>query len=108
MPTFTTSSHISRRSSSALFAAGAALLAVLSAVASARAQQRVDAASLLTPARDSWPTYHGDSTGRRNSRLTQITPENVKNLGLAWPFQTGRNDQIKASPILVDGVMYIS
>ena len=102
MPTSTISSRIFRRSSSALAALAAALGVSLAA------QQGLDPASLLKPARDSWPTYHGDYTGRRHSPLTQITPENVKNLGLAWTFQTGRNDQIKASPIMVDGTMYIS
>ena len=61
----------------------------------ARLAQGLDPASLLKPAKDSWPTYHGDYSGRRNSPLTQITPDNVKNLGLAWAFQTGpaRSDQ---------------
>src|SRR5689334_22698910 len=64
--------------------------------------QGLDPAALLKPSPDSWPTYHGDYSGRRHSALTQITPENVKQLGLAWAFQTGRSDQIKASPIVVD------
>jgi len=59
-------------------------------------------------AQDSWPTYHGDFTGQRHSRLTQITPENVRELTLAWSFQTNQTQQIKASPILVDGVIYIT
>ena len=52
--------------------------------------------------RDSWPTYHGDYSGQRHSRLTQITPDNVGQLTLAWSFQTGQTQQIKASPILVE------
>jgi alcohol dehydrogenase (cytochrome c) len=104
--------RIFRRSSSALAAAApfalAGLLAALPAGALAQAGQGLDPASLLKPAKDSWPTYHGDYTGQRHSALTQITPENVKNLGLAWAFQTGRPDQIKASPILVNGVMYVT
>jgi alcohol dehydrogenase (cytochrome c) len=55
-----------------------------------------------------WPTYHGDYTGQRHSRLTQITPDNVRQLTLAWSFQTGQTQQIKASPIFVDGVVYIT
>jgi alcohol dehydrogenase (cytochrome c) len=57
---------------------------------------------------DTWPTYHGDYSGRRHSALTQITPRNVENLGLAWAFQTGQNAAIKASPLVVDGVLYIT
>ncbi len=70
--------------------------------------QGVDPAMLLNPPADSWPTYHGDYTGRRHSRLTQITPSNVSRLAEVWRFQTGRPQQIKATPILVDGVMYIT
>ena len=32
----------------------------------------------------------------------------MRNLTLAWSFQTGQSQQIKASPILVDGVIYIT
>src|SRR6516164_3306931 len=78
------------------------------AVATCVLAQGLDPASLLKPSPDSWPTYHGDYSGRRHSALTQITPENVKQLGLTWAFQTGRADQIKASPIVVDGVLYIT
>src|SRR5262249_1198012 len=55
-----------------------------------------------------WSTYHGDYSGRRHSTLTQITPANVKRLTLAWAFQTGQSAQIKSTPILHDGLMYIS
>src|SRR5579883_1594742 len=60
------------------------------------------------PPRDSWPTYHGDYTGQRHSRLTEITPDNINRLSKVWTFQTGQNQQIKATPILVNGVIYIS
>ena len=62
----------------------------------------------MTAQRLDWPTYHGDYTGQRHSRLTQITPDNVRQLTLAWSFQTGQTQQIKASPILVDGVIDIT
>jgi alcohol dehydrogenase (cytochrome c) len=63
---------------------------------------------LLKPPADTWPAYHGDYSGRRHSPLTQITPQNVGRLSLSWAFQTGANAQIKASPIVVDGVIYFS
>ena len=63
---------------------------------------------MLKPPADSWPTYHGDYTGRRHSRLTQITPDNVHQLTVAWTFQTGSGAGIKATPILVNGVMYVT
>src|SRR2546426_9393009 len=70
--------------------------------------QGLDPAVLLNPPADSWPTYHGDYSGQRHSRLTQITPSNVNRLAEVWRFQTGQNPQIKATPILTDGVLYIT
>jgi alcohol dehydrogenase (cytochrome c) len=65
-------------------------------------------AMLLHPPADSWPIYHGDYTGKRHSTLTEITPRNVQNLTLAWAFQTGQTAELKASPILVDGILYFT
>ena len=70
--------------------------------------QGLDPATLLKPPVDSWPTYHGDYTGQRHSKLTQITPDNVHQLTLAWAWQAGGTNQIKATPILVNGVLYIT
>jgi len=68
----------------------------------------VDPAALLKPPVDSWLTYHGDYTGRRNSSLTQITPENVHQLTLAWAWNSGQGGPLKSSPILVNGVLYLT
>jgi alcohol dehydrogenase (cytochrome c) len=70
--------------------------------------QGVDEQILVHPPADSWPGYHGDYSGRRHSSLTQITPQNVKNLALAWAFQTGQSAEIKSSPLLVNGVLYFT
>jgi alcohol dehydrogenase (cytochrome c) len=85
-------------------------LSVVIALAGMVAAQsfNVDPAMLLKPPADSWPTYHGDYSGRRHTRLTQITPSNVSGLTEVWRFQTGQNQQIKASPILVNGVIYLT
>jgi alcohol dehydrogenase (cytochrome c) len=88
-----------------LFAASA-LFAI--AFAGPALGQSVDAQMLLHPPADSWPSYHGDYSGRRHSALTQITPENVKNLTLAWAFQTEQTATIKSSPLLVDGILYFT
>src|SRR5215813_9560007 len=68
----------------------------------------VCAAAQLKPLTDSWPTYHGDYSGQRHSPLTQITSENVSQLRQVWQFQTEQNQQIKATPILANGAIYIS
>ena len=81
---------------------------VATALADAASAQGITPEMLLKPPADSWPSYHGDYSGKRHSPLTQITPANVGNLSLAWAFQTGAATQIKASPLLVDGVIYFS
>ena len=63
---------------------------------------------ILHPSPDSWPLYHGDYSGQRHSHLTQITPQNIKGLTLAWAYQTNQHDQIKSTPIVVDGIMYFT
>jgi len=50
------------------------------------AAQDLEDAQLLHPAQDSWPSYHGDYSGERHIHLTQITPQNVGDLALAWAF----------------------
>ena len=66
------------------------------------------AVGAVVAAQSEWPTYHGDYSGRHHSPLAQITPENVHQLTLAWAFQTGQTQQIKSTPILVNGVIYIT
>src|SRR5271165_2029882 len=70
--------------------------------------QDLEPAQMLHPAKDSWPIYHGDYSGRRHSALTQIKPENVGGLGLAWAFQTNQSAAIKSSPLVVDGILYFT
>jgi quinoprotein glucose dehydrogenase len=36
-----------------------------------------------------WPTFNGDLKAQKYSPLTQITPENVGRLGVAWQMHTG-------------------
>jgi alcohol dehydrogenase (cytochrome c) len=83
--------------------AGIALLAAGSVLRA----QTVDPKDLLHPPADSWLTFHGDYSGQRHVSLASITPENVGKLQQVWRFQTGQQ-QIKASPILSNGVIYIT
>jgi len=78
---------------------------------------------------DSWPTYHGDFSGRRFSTLKQITTTNVKSLALAWAYRLNVSragaivggegpDQlpagvpatmtIKSTPLMRNGILYFS
>ncbi len=90
-----------------LVSASAAALSMLAACTMLHGQNLSDA-QLLHPSPESWPTYHGDYSGKRHSPLTQITPQNVHNLTLAWAFQTGQDATIKSSPLVVDGVLYFT
>ena len=53
-----------------------------------------------------WLTYSGGMLAQRHSRLSQITPANVKSLELQWVFQARSLEKFEATPLVVDGVMY--
>jgi alcohol dehydrogenase (cytochrome c) len=55
-----------------------------------------------------WLTYSGTYDGHRHSPLTQITPANVHQLTTQWTFQTGTLGSFQATPIVIDGVIYIT
>ena len=55
-----------------------------------------------------WPTFGGDYGNRRFSELDQITPQNVANLEPAWRIHTGIAETFQATPIVRDGVIYLS
>lgn len=55
-----------------------------------------------------WLTYGRDYTNQRFSPLTGIDRTNVAGLAPAWTFNTGVRSTFQASPIVVDGVMYVS
>jgi quinoprotein glucose dehydrogenase len=68
------------------------------------------------PAAD-WPYYGGDAGGQRYSALTQINTHNVSQLQTAWIYHTGdvadgtrtkRKSAFETTPIVVDGMMYLS
>jgi PQQ-dependent dehydrogenase (methanol/ethanol family) len=54
-----------------------------------------------------WTTNGGALDNNRYAHLTGITPENVKTLGGAWRTELPGASS-KASPIVVDGVMYVA
>ena len=56
----------------------------------------------------SWLTYSGNYGGWRYSRLEQINRDNVKNLKLAWVYQMATVHRVETTPLVVDGVMYLS
>lgn len=44
----------------------------------------------------------------RFSRLTKITSDNAEKLGLAWSYGLNSRRGVEATPLVVDGVMYMT
>ena len=66
------------------------------------------AAAALSAQDANWTTYHGSYASTHHSSLTQITPANAKNLELKWTFQAQSLEKFEVTPLIVDGVMYIT
>jgi quinoprotein glucose dehydrogenase len=56
-------------------------------------------------AQQDWPAYGGHD-GTHYSTLSQINRDNVKNLVVAWKYDTGEKGGIEANPIVVGNVLY--
>jgi alcohol dehydrogenase (cytochrome c) len=55
-----------------------------------------------------WLGYDGGYTGNRYSPLTQISLDNVSKLAAAWVFPVPNAPRLEVTPVVVDGVMYIT
>ncbi len=55
-----------------------------------------------------WLNYGLDYAETRHSKLKNITTENVGELGLAWHHGLKSRRGVEATPIVVDGVMYVT
>jgi len=78
-------------------------LAILSLVFAAHAQ---------APRPTEWTSYGNDAGGTRFSDASQVTPQNVKGLRLAWVMRTGdyvgERGRFEVTPLLVRGTLYVS
>ena len=71
--------------------------------------QHVTAADLrVRPAGENWPSYNGDYTGRRFSRLREINRANVAQMRAAWVFHPGNAQRLEATPVVIRGIMYVT
>ena len=57
---------------------------------------------------ENWLTYGQTYSEERFSRLQQIHSKNVEKLGLVWSLNLGTKRGLEATPIVVDGVMFVS
>ena len=53
-----------------------------------------------------WPVYGGSPENNHYSSLVQINRANVKQLAVAWSFDTDEEGGLQTSPIIVNGVLY--
>jgi alcohol dehydrogenase (cytochrome c) len=85
-----------------------AVILVIAGVTVLNAQVTFD--RLLNAAKEpqNWLTYSGGFASQRYSTLSQITPENVKDLTLQWAFQQRSTEKFEATPLVADGVMYLT
>ncbi len=86
-------------------------LCLLVSIASGCGSERIDNSGPMAD----WPEYGGDMGGMRYSPLTQITPENVGDLEVAWVYKHGdvsdgsdgtTRTSFNATPLVIDDTMY--
>ena len=68
--------------------------------------RRVQAAKSPKPTQQDWATYGGAPENDHYSPLAQINRRNVKQLTVAWSFDTGEEGGLQTSPLEVEGVLY--
>ncbi len=86
------------------------LMAAVAFPSQLHAQSPVGYERLLNAIKEphNWLMYGGDYFSHRHSRLTQITPANVSNLELAWAYQAPLAGAWQTTPLVVDGIMYLT
>ena len=55
-----------------------------------------------------WLMYNNTYSGWRYSKLNQINAQNVKNLRVKWLFQGRHIEKFETTPLVVDGIMYLT
>jgi alcohol dehydrogenase (cytochrome c) len=63
---------------------------------------------LVQPVGANWTSYNGDYTGRRYSSLHDVNVANVAKLRAAWVFHPGNSKNLEATPVVINGVMYVT
>ena len=79
------------------------LLVVLSCIISMRTARAQAGAAVSS---QDWPVWGGSPENQHYSSLTQINRSNVKQLQLAWTYDTGEKGGLQTSPLVVGRVLY--
>jgi quinohemoprotein ethanol dehydrogenase len=100
------------RRSASPFAVAVLLLSAggISPAWAAEGPAMVDAERMKNADKDAanWPSYGRTYSEQRFSPLTKINANNAKQLGLAWFADLDTNRGQQATPLVIDGVMYVS
>jgi alcohol dehydrogenase (cytochrome c) len=83
---------------------------VLLAGVALTAKAQVSAERLRDSAREpqNWLTYNGSYASTHHSTLNQLRPDNVSRLELKWVWQANSLEKLEATPLIIDGVMYLT
>ncbi|HLX80948.1 MAG TPA: PQQ-dependent dehydrogenase, methanol/ethanol family [Burkholderiales bacterium] len=71
---------------------------------------KVDGAAIQANGKSAkdWLSYGLDYTEARFSRLDQINAGNASKLGLVWSYDLESSRGVEATPLVVDGIMYVT
>jgi alcohol dehydrogenase (cytochrome c) len=83
-------------------------LGVFLACGNAAAQVEYEKIRDASATPEDWLTYSGNYASHRFSSLSGINTENVRDLRPIWVHQTGSGGSLETSPIVSDGVMYVT
>jgi quinoprotein glucose dehydrogenase len=90
------------------------LVIIVAALAGSHGRADAPAAAQSAGSRE-WPTYGHDAGGQRFSPVSQITPDNVGRLSVAWVYRMrpatpagAKFASSQVTPIVANGVMYIA
>jgi len=56
-----------------------------------------------------WPVFGGTADNTHYSMLSQISPANVKDLRVAWTYDTRdafKGSEMQTNPVVIDGILY--
>jgi quinohemoprotein ethanol dehydrogenase len=102
--------HIKSSVASLALAAAILLPPTVAAHAQTSGSAKVDGAFIKAneATTSDWPTYGLTYAETRYSKLKEINAETVKSLGLVWSYSLESSRGVEATPLVVDGVMYVS
>jgi len=82
-----------------------AALTLITCLVPVGAVSAADSASAQQAEQD-WPAYGGQPAQDHYSSLSQINRQNVKNLKVAWTYDTGEEGSMETTPVIVGHVLY--